>query len=108
MQTRTHSEGDDAGEEIAGYQREVRQLGLIDDIIVQIVQRQLEAHLNCSTDEETKCTIEPGPKGDPGPPRAQGEAGAQGTKARRVNKATQGSKDTREQGGSWENKDREN
>ncbi len=53
------------------------------DLNAVIVQRQLEAHLNCSTDEKTKCTIEPGPKGDLGPPGPQGETGAQGPKGDR-------------------------
>ncbi len=73
MQTPTY-QGDDAEKEIPGHQREVRQVDTL------IVRRQLEAHLNCSTDQETKCTIEPGPKGDPGLPGPQGETGAQGPK----------------------------
>ncbi len=75
-------QGDDVvhEEDIESHQREARQLPDITAEIIEVVKRQLEAHFNCSTNEETKCTIEPGPKGDSGPPGPQGKTGAQGPK----------------------------
>ncbi len=83
-------QGGDGEEEIPGHQREVRQSADINDFITEIVRAELEAHFNCSTDEETKCTIEPGPKGDPGPPGLQGPTGFQGVKGERGEQGTQG------------------
>ncbi len=82
-------QGGDGEKEIQGHQREVRQFGF-DELVAQIVRAELEAHLNCSTDEETKCTIEPGPKGDPGPPGPQGPTGTQGVKGETGEQGTQG------------------
>ncbi len=83
-------QGGDSEEEIPGHQRKVRQSANINDFITEIVRAELELHFNCSTDEETKCTIEPGPKGDPGPPGPQGQTGGQGVKGERGEQGTQG------------------
>ncbi len=67
--------------ESTAHQRQRRQddpLLLLRAALQDIVESQLQAHLNCSTDDQTKCTIEPGPKGDPGPPGPPGEMGHQG------------------------------
>lgn len=70
----------------SGYHREVREADPLLELrneLTDIVQSQLEAHLNCSVDVETSCTIEPGPKGDPGPlgpPGRQGDTGVPGSK----------------------------
>ncbi len=80
-------QGGDGEEEIIGQQREVRQSADINDFITEIVRAELEAHFNCSTDEETKCT---GPKGDPGPPGPQGPTGAQGVKGEKGERGEQG------------------
>ncbi len=50
-------QGGDGEEEIPGHQREGRHSVKTKDLITEIVRAELEAHLNCSTDEETKCTI---------------------------------------------------
>ena len=47
---------------------------LLIDALSEIVGGELEALLDCNTDNNnTKCTIEPGPKGDRGPIGLQGE-----------------------------------
>ncbi len=83
-------QGGDSEETISGHQREVRQSDPLRHWIIEILRAELEAHLNCSTDEYTKCTIEPGPKGEPGTPGPQGPIGAQGVKGERGVQGAQG------------------
>jgi len=54
---------------------------LLIDALSEIVGGELEALLDCNTDNNnTKCTIEPGPKGDRGPIGLRGEKGDTGEK----------------------------
>ncbi len=102
--------GGDGDEEIPGHQRKVRQFDTLRDWIIETVRAELEAHLNCSTDDETECTIEPGPKGDTGSPGPQGLTGAQGVKGERGEQGTQGHSGFKGQEGRkerWVNKDRQ-
>ena len=56
---------------------------LLTDALSEIVGGELEALLNCDTDDNgTKCTIEPGPKGDRGPIGQRGEKGDTGEQGR--------------------------
>ena len=59
---------------------------LLSAALSQIVEGQLEAHLDCSNNESTSCTIEPGPKG------MQGEVGPRGPKGDRGRRGETGPK----------------
>ena len=57
-------------------------VSLLTQALSEIVNRQLNDYLDCdSLEDESRCTIEPGPKGDqgePGPPGQRGVKGDQG------------------------------
>ena len=59
---------------------------LLTSALSQIVEGQLEAHLDCSNNESRSCTIEPGPKG------VQGEVGPRGPKGDRGRRGETGPK----------------
>ena len=69
---------------------------LLADALSEIVGGELEALLDCDTDDNsTKCTIEPGPKGDRGPIGLRGDkgdTGEQGSTGRMGEKGVKGNR----------------
>ena len=64
---------------ITSYESPTSAVSLLKQALSEIVNRQLNDYLDC--DNESRCTIEPGPKGDqgePGPSGQRGEKGEQG------------------------------
>ena len=52
-------------------------LDLLEAVFTKIVEQQLQETLDCSNNE-TECTLKPGPKGDQGEPGPKGEQGKRG------------------------------
>ena len=68
--------------ETSGTESPTSAVSLLKQALSEIVKRQLNDYLDCdNVEDESRCTIQPGPKGDqgePGPPGKRGVKGDQG------------------------------
>ena len=64
---------------ISGNDSPTSTVSLLSQALSEIVKRQLNDYLDCDNiEDERRCTIEPGPKGDQGEPGPSGQRGVKG------------------------------